>query len=57
MRGLNPKFLYNDGERVFIDVRRAALAGAREVEVCYVEATNTISVKVHKQLQSQKESA
>ena len=48
MRGLSPKFVYQDGERILIDVRRAALAGAREVEVRYCEDTNKINVEVRK---------
>jgi hypothetical protein len=28
VRGLNPKFVMQDGERILIDVRRAALWGA-----------------------------
>jgi hypothetical protein len=57
VKGLNPKFLYQDGERILIDVRRAALAGAREIEVSYDEVANKITVEVRKQLQSKKERA
>ncbi len=48
MSGLNPKFVYQDGERILINVRRAALAGAREVEVRYCEETNSIQCVVRK---------
>ena len=48
MRGLSPQFVYQDSERIVIDVRRAALAGAREVEVSYDEDANKITVEVRK---------
>jgi hypothetical protein len=48
MKVKGPKFLRRDDERVVIDVRRAALAGVREVEVFYDAATHEIAVEVRK---------
>ena len=48
MRGLSQKFVYQDAERIVVDVRRAALAGVREVEVSYDEDTHRINVEVLK---------
>lgn len=44
----NPKFAHKDGERIVIDVRRAALAGAREIEVFFREETNSIECVIRK---------
>jgi hypothetical protein len=48
MRGLKVNFLQRDDEKVLIDVRKAMLAGAREIEVYYDEPTNNITVEVRK---------
>lgn len=45
---LDPKFVYQDGERVLIDVRKAALAGAREIEVYHDAEANAIKVVARK---------
>jgi hypothetical protein len=44
----DPKFLYQDGERIIVDIRKAALAGAREVEVTFDKEANTIAVDIRK---------
>jgi hypothetical protein len=48
VRGLNPKFVMQDGERILIDVRRVALWGAREIEVRYDEPSNSIKCEIRK---------
>lgn len=45
---MNVKFLHQTDDRVVIDVRRAMLAGAREVEVGYEPVTQSIQVNVRK---------
>jgi hypothetical protein len=40
------KFLYQDDNRIVVDVRKAMLAGAKEVEVSFAEEGNSVKVEV-----------
>ncbi len=45
---MNIKFFKQENGKILIDVRRAALAGAREIEVSYELVMNSIQVDVRK---------